>query len=123
MMAALRGVLLGLVLVFSSTAWFAASAQERDYDVDLFHDELAPHGAWLEHPRWGNAWRPRVDRDWRPYSRALDSDRRARLVLGGGGAVGLGRVPLRSLGARRRRGIDLDSRDRVGTRLGRLAPA
>lgn len=40
-----------------------------DVDLDTFYRELAPYGEWFMHPRWGTVWRPRVDQDWRPYTR------------------------------------------------------
>ena len=45
-----------------------AQAQSR-YSYDMFYDELADHGRWVEHPRYGWVWYPtRVRSDWRPYS-------------------------------------------------------
>lgn len=46
-----------------------ASAQETEADAELFFQELAAYGRWLEHPQWGSVWRPNVDTDWRPYTR------------------------------------------------------
>lgn len=40
-----------------------------EVDLDTFYRELAPHGDWFTHPRWGTVWRPHVDSDWRPYTR------------------------------------------------------
>ena len=35
-----------------------------------FYNELAPHGRWFRHPRWGDVWHPtRVEADFRPYHR------------------------------------------------------
>lgn len=66
----LRGLLLGaLIIALLGLAGPPASAQDRDYDVDVFYRELAPFGDWSEHPRWGYVWRPQVPDDWRPYSR------------------------------------------------------
>ena len=67
----LRGLLLGalIVIVILPLATSPASAQDRDYDLDVFYRELAPYGDWSEHPRWGYVWRPQVSNDWRPYSR------------------------------------------------------
>ncbi len=46
-----------------------ASAQSA-VSVSLFYRQLAPHGRWFRHPRWGWAWFPiGVPADWRPYSR------------------------------------------------------
>lgn len=46
-----------------------AQAQQLVVSVSLFHQELAPHGRWFQHPRYGWAWFPTtVDSQWRPYS-------------------------------------------------------
>ncbi|HEY7609481.1 MAG TPA: DUF6600 domain-containing protein [Alphaproteobacteria bacterium] len=46
-----------------------ASAQSA-VSISLFYQQLAPHGRWFQHPRWGWAWFPLgVGADWRPYSR------------------------------------------------------
>jgi hypothetical protein len=38
-------------------------------DVGIFYDSLAPYGDWVEIPNYGWSWAPRVERDWRPYTR------------------------------------------------------
>ena len=46
-----------------------AQAQQVAISVSLFHQELAAHGRWFQHPRYGWAWFPTtVDAQWRPYS-------------------------------------------------------
>jgi hypothetical protein len=46
----------------------AASAEES-IDINYFYDKLAPHGQWIEHPRFGYVWLPQnVSEDWRPYT-------------------------------------------------------
>ncbi len=46
---------------------------QRDFgaqvDVGIFYDSLSPYGEWVELPDYGWSWAPRVDRDWRPYTR------------------------------------------------------
>ncbi|HEX3651627.1 MAG TPA: DUF6600 domain-containing protein [Rhizomicrobium sp.] len=33
-----------------------------------FHDQLSPYGEWVDHPRWGQVWRPKAESaDYRPY--------------------------------------------------------
>jgi hypothetical protein len=33
-----------------------------------FHDQLSPYGEWVDHPRWGQVWRPKAESaDFRPY--------------------------------------------------------
>jgi hypothetical protein len=45
-----------------------ASAQSRR-GYDMFYDDLAQDGRWVEHPRYGWVWYPtRVRDDWRPYN-------------------------------------------------------
>jgi len=46
-----------------------ASAQQISVAIgfDNFHSRLAPYGTWSNHPRWGEVWHPRADRDFRPY--------------------------------------------------------
>src|SRR5437899_622530 len=37
--------------------------------VTTFHDDLAPHGAWVDIDGYGRCWKPaRVNRGWRPYT-------------------------------------------------------
>jgi hypothetical protein len=51
------------------TTSLPASAQQINVGIgyDNFHNELAPYGTWSNHPRWGEVWHPRADRDFRPY--------------------------------------------------------
>ncbi|MGD9830656.1 MAG: DUF6600 domain-containing protein [Hyphomicrobiaceae bacterium] len=47
-----------------------SSASAQDVDMEVFYRELAPHGQWFDHPRWGSVWSPyEDDREWRPYTR------------------------------------------------------
>ncbi len=46
-----------------------AVAQEPSIDFQTFHEQLEPHGRWLQHATHGYVWSPDVDRDWRPYTR------------------------------------------------------
>jgi hypothetical protein len=64
----MRAFLLGALMALLILPAAPALAQDRDFDVDIFYEELAQYGDWFEHPRWGNVWQPRVDRDWRPYT-------------------------------------------------------
>jgi hypothetical protein len=46
-----------------------AHAQES-VSIELFHEELAPYGRWVDHPRHGFVWYPtEIDDGWRPYTR------------------------------------------------------
>ncbi len=70
MLTVVRGLVLGtLIALFMAAAPSPILAQDRDYDEQVFYEELAPYGEWSDHPRWGHVWRPRVSEDWRPYSR------------------------------------------------------
>ena len=37
-------------------------------DIAFFFDTLDEGGEWLDHPRYGDVWRPKVADDWRPYT-------------------------------------------------------
>ena len=64
----IRGLLLGALLALFLAPAAPAIAQDREVDLDVFYQELEPYGRWIDHPRWGSAWRPDVPADWRPYS-------------------------------------------------------
>ena len=34
----------------------------------MFQDKLSPYGTWVDHPRWGRAWRPNSQAGFRPYT-------------------------------------------------------
>jgi len=43
--------------------------QAAELTVDLFYDQLAPYGDWVDAGEYGYAWHPRdVGQDWRPYA-------------------------------------------------------
>ena len=61
MLTVVRGLVLGtLIALFMAAAPSPILAQDRDYDEQVFYEELAPYGEWSDHPRWGHVWRPRV---------------------------------------------------------------
>jgi hypothetical protein len=64
----MRALLLGALLALLILPGARAQAQDREFDIDIFYEELAPYGDWYEHPRWGLVWEPNVDDEWRPYS-------------------------------------------------------
>jgi len=44
--------------------------QPDDQDVQYFQNDLAPYGGqWVDVQDYGRVWRPKVDRDWQPYTR------------------------------------------------------
>jgi hypothetical protein len=63
--------LLAVLVAVLTLAAQPVTAQDRAVDLDLFYEQLEPHGQWFEHPVWGTVWRPRVDRDWRPYAQGM----------------------------------------------------
>ncbi len=48
----------------------AQKIEKLEQKLDLFHDALAPDGAWLEVDRYGYVWQPYEGQDiaWRPYT-------------------------------------------------------
>ncbi len=64
----------GLATAVTLAALPAMAQQDDDgpageVDLETFYRELAPHGRWFEHPRYGTVWSPSVDEGWKPYSR------------------------------------------------------
>jgi len=48
----------------------APSGSNTDMDIvsfQVFHDKLQPYGTWIDHKRWGRAWRPSNQAGFRPY--------------------------------------------------------
>lgn len=60
------------ILLLLAIAWFGAlvpRTQAAELTVDLFYDQLAPYGDWVDAGDYGYAWHPRdVGEDWRPYT-------------------------------------------------------
>jgi hypothetical protein len=46
---------------------FQSRAQQADVSFQVFYDELAPYGEWLQHPRYGDVWAPTVEGEFTPY--------------------------------------------------------
>jgi hypothetical protein len=42
-------------------------AHDVGVSLQVFYDELQPHGTWIAYENYGYVWRPRVDRDFVPY--------------------------------------------------------
>ena len=67
-------------------------------ELDAYSGELESNGAWRYEASVGYVWQPYVDVGWRPYTRGRWSWTVVRLDLGAERALGLGALPLRSLG-------------------------
>ena len=93
-----------LGLAWSLTDGALQSAQAQDSSLE-FRDALSAYGRWSEHPRWGAVWIP--------------AD--VGMVLGVGRGVGMDDLSLRPLVVGRRLWLVLDSRRRLGARMGELA--
>ena len=48
---------------------YSQRSPDRQIDIGIFYDDLSPYGDWVEMPDYGWSFAPRVDRDWRPYTR------------------------------------------------------
>jgi len=60
------------VAPLASPAWAQSYPPDRNsgqVDVSIFYDGLSSDGDWVEMPDYGWSFAPRVDRDWRPYTR------------------------------------------------------
>jgi hypothetical protein len=59
-----------LAMALTAVAVVPAAQAQENVSVEMFHEELAAYGRWVEHPRYGFVWYPSdVDDDWRPYTR------------------------------------------------------
>jgi len=70
-----KAAAIALAVAFSTTLTSAAvfmpqqahAQSQRGYD--MFYNDLAQDGRWVDHPRYGWVWYPtQVRNDWRPYS-------------------------------------------------------
>lgn len=62
------GLGLGAPLAPAHAQTVGPQAAAETVSIALFYERLAPHGEWVEHPRWGWSWYPtKVDAGWRPY--------------------------------------------------------
>jgi hypothetical protein len=43
-------------------------AHDGGVSLQVFYDELQPHGTWIAYENYGYVWRPNVDRDFVPYA-------------------------------------------------------
>ncbi len=70
--------LLAVSLVAAGLAFGSATPAAARVDVSFginfggisfgyFHNNLGHYGSWIQHPRWGNVWRPPHARSFRPY--------------------------------------------------------
>ena len=68
----LKELTLAIVLVFGflSLVPIQKSAHaESVVSIDLFYQELSPHGGWSPHPEFGYVWQPyEVGPHWKPYT-------------------------------------------------------
>src|SRR5690349_17963187 len=67
-------ILLVLMLMSSSACVVTQrAAPERNYrqettvSFQLFYDQMAPYGSWVEYQNYGYVWIPDADRDFSPY--------------------------------------------------------
>ncbi|HSS48773.1 MAG TPA: DUF6600 domain-containing protein, partial [Thermoanaerobaculia bacterium] len=70
----LAAVLLGALPVMGSAATSISAglhigpSGRANVDIGFFYDDLASYGHWIQRPRYGWVWTPRVAvRSWRPY--------------------------------------------------------
>ena len=68
-MSTLRKMILnlGFVVAFLSFTNGSAHAQGASMSLQVFYDELANYGDWIDNPEYGYVWRPNVGSDFRPY--------------------------------------------------------
>ncbi len=60
--------LLGAMLSMVCVSRQATAQPNTQISLNVFYDRLAPYGDWMPYQNYGRVWRPRVDRDFIPYS-------------------------------------------------------
>ena len=91
-------------------------------NIDVFFDPLAPMGQWVKHPQYNYVFCPKVDADWRPYSRGhWVYMNNYGWYFAVGRAVRLGGLSLWPLVPGRQGRLVLGAGQCLGRRLGRLA--
>jgi hypothetical protein len=63
----MKSVWLVLLVGLLAVAPGATQAQQTEVSFQVFYDELAPHGRWFLHPRYGDVWAPNVQGEFTPY--------------------------------------------------------
>ncbi len=62
-------------MTFNMSAYIASSqpsavviSQNADVSLQLFYDELSPHGTWISYQNYGYVWMPNAGSDFQPYA-------------------------------------------------------
>jgi hypothetical protein len=58
----------GPVVYTSATNYPAASHTQTSMGFEVFYNELAPYGRWMDYPGEGYVWVPNVEQGFRPYA-------------------------------------------------------
>ncbi len=67
----MKRILLALTMVGLLVSGVPKASADTEVSLDLFYDNLSPHGSWIEVADYGYAFQPSVavsNPDWRPYS-------------------------------------------------------
>lgn len=55
--------------ILSGIALADRSSAQETVSIDIFYQELSPHGGWSPHPEFGDVWQPYdVGPEWKPYT-------------------------------------------------------
>jgi hypothetical protein len=60
-------LLIAFALLFQSVTIADAKPALASVSIQVFYDELSPHGRWISYPQYGYVWIPGVDAGFRPY--------------------------------------------------------
>lgn len=59
--------LLAVAVIGLITLAISPANAQGNVSLQVFYDELQPHGTWIDHGRYGYVWMPNVDHDFVPY--------------------------------------------------------
>jgi len=61
-------ILVSVIVLGAALPGVPLARADVTVSINLFHDQLAPYGRWIDDSRFGEVWVPRHGRGWRPYS-------------------------------------------------------
>lgn len=62
------GIALSAITLFILIGTTQAKAQQANVSFQVFYDQLAPYGEWINDPDYGYIWLPDAGQDFQPYA-------------------------------------------------------
>lgn len=62
-----KGIMILMASAVISLSAITSGFGQGSVSLQVFYDELAPYGTWMQHNQYGNVWLPSVDQGFVPY--------------------------------------------------------